>query len=127
MRKNDLIKLLQELDGNPEIKLWNGYVCDWMDVKELQAGDLVRMSKQHYIRSCELEEQINRKDWGYRLPPEEIADLEKRHSKVCTWEVNPYVTQEDIDARRWQNKRVIYINAKLRGESSFDRQGGISY
>ena len=33
MKKNQLIEQLQKIKGNPEIKMWNGYVDDWMDIK----------------------------------------------------------------------------------------------
>ncbi|AXC39087.1 UNVERIFIED_ORG: hypothetical protein [Escherichia phage CMSTMSU] len=32
--KNDLIKMLQEIDGNPEIVIWNGYVDDYMNIEK---------------------------------------------------------------------------------------------
>jgi hypothetical protein len=46
MRKNDLIKLLQEIDGNPEVSLWNGFVGDWMPIsKEIEVIELVKNEK----------------------------------------------------------------------------------
>lgn len=35
MRKNQLIELLQQLKGNPEIVVWNGLVGDIMPIAEI--------------------------------------------------------------------------------------------
>jgi len=35
MRKNDLIKLPNQIEGNPEVVLWNGYVGDYTNIKGL--------------------------------------------------------------------------------------------
>jgi hypothetical protein len=32
MKKSKLIEMLNRLEGDPEIKLWNGMVGDWMDM-----------------------------------------------------------------------------------------------
>lgn len=58
MRKNKLIELLNEIDGNPEIVTWNGYVGDWMpfntSAKEI---NLHRMSKKRRLYYINLENQ----------------------------------------------------------------------
>lgn len=41
MRKNDLIKKLQEIEGNPEIVLYNSFVDDWQHIK-LTPGKLFK-------------------------------------------------------------------------------------
>lgn len=33
MRKNDLIELLNGIEGNPELGIWNGLVCDVVGVR----------------------------------------------------------------------------------------------
>lgn len=126
MRKNDLIKLLQGIEGNPEIVLWNGLVGDWMGIKGLSESYLTKITKEHYIFGCEAEEKISKKDFDHKLSPEAYEELVKRYSKF-PWEVNEYVTAEDITEKRYKIKRVVYIDAKLRGETSYDRLGSISY
>jgi len=32
MKKNQLIEQLQKIKGNPEIKMWNDFVQDWMNI-----------------------------------------------------------------------------------------------
>lgn len=126
MRKNDLIKLLQNIDGNPEVMLWNGYVSDFMKVGGVSESDLVKMTFEHYAEMCRLEDCRDRQDWNYQHTPEDIADL-RQHYKKHDWEVNPYVYKEDIATKRYKKKRIVYIDAKLRGKSMHDRLGSVSY
>ena len=74
MRKNDLIKQLQEIKGNPEVE-----------------------------------------------------ELERRHKTEIQWELNEYVSEEDIAKKRYTKKSVVFLQAKKRGISTFDRAGSIQY
>lgn len=128
MRKNDLIKLLQDLPGNPEMVLWNGLVGDFMNIdSKLVDEDLVKMSYDHFLEMCRLEECVNRQDWNYQHSADELAHLKQCYAKHYEWEVNPFVTHEDIASKRYKRKRVVYINAKLRGKTMHDRIGQVSY
>lgn len=128
MRKNDLIKLLQETPGNPEVMLWNGYVQDFMKVGGLVDSTLVKMTLDYYIEMCRLEECSNRRDWTYQHTADDLAELKKLYDKHHTeWEVNEWVTLEDIETKRYKKKRIVYINAKLRGKTMGDRLGSVSY
>lgn len=127
MRKNDLIKKLQAIKGNPDVVLWNGMVGDWMPIGEITESYLTRCSKNYYVRAVEAEMKIKKKDWNFVLPEEEKTRLEKSHAKNNPWEHNEWVTQEDVDAKRQQVKNIIYINAKPRGIKTFDRLGGLEY
>lgn len=128
MKKNDLIKLLQSIEGNPDMVLWNGTVGDYQDIdKKLVAGDLVKMTLKHYLESCLLEACREKKDFSYKHIVEEVAELTKSYRKVCKWETNNYVTQRHIDEKMYSSKRVFYIQPKVKGETSWDRYGGIAY
>ena len=127
MRKNDLIKKLQSIKGNPEVVLWNGMVGDWMPLADPTESYLTRCSKNYYVRAVEAEMKIKKNDWNFVLPEEEKTRLEKSHAKNNPWEHNEWVTQEDVDAKRQQVKNVIYINAKPRGIKTYDRLGGLEY
>ena len=60
MKKNDLIKLLNTIEGNPDVALWNGFVGDYQDIsKELVKGDLVKMSLDWYLEMCRIERCID--------------------------------------------------------------------
>ena len=128
MKKSKLIDLLNKLEGDPEIKLWNGMVGDWMDIDpELVPSDLVKQTLTHWLEMCRVEECITRKDWDYQMPPDEVAELTKKYPKLHQWELNPYVTLEDVQEKRYQLKKIYILNAKTKGVKTFDRQGGIEY
>ena len=42
MRKNQLIKLLQEIKGNPEVMVWNGFVDDYMPIGGVDTNTLYK-------------------------------------------------------------------------------------
>lgn len=128
MRKNDLIKLLQELPGNPEMVLWNGLVQDYMQIdNKLIDEDVVKMTYDHFLEMCRLEECSRRRDWNFQHTADDLVELKRSYAKHYEWEVNPYITQEDIERKRYKRKRVVYINAKLRGKTMHDRIGQVSY
>jgi hypothetical protein len=127
MRKNDLIKQLQAIKGNPEVVLWNGFVGDYMHIDNLVPSDLVKITKEYWIRSVLNEECIDRKDWNYQLPEQEVKELERRHKTEIQWELNEYVSEEDIANKRYKKKSVVFIQPKKRGVSTFDRVGTIEY
>jgi len=126
MRKNDLIKLLQGIKGNPEVLLWNGMVGDWMHIDKPVEGDLVKVDKKQFIESCRLRECRDRNNWDYQFSKDELDDVEKWYKRQ-EWEDNQFVTEEDIKQKRWKQKRVLYLQAKKRGVSTFDRLGNIEY
>ena len=128
MKKSKLIEMLNRLEGDPEIKLWNGMVGDWMDIdKELVPSDLVKQTRAHWLDMCRLHECRDRQDRDYQLPAEEVARLKKDYNKVNTWELNPYVNLEDVKEGRYSVKTIYLLNAKPRGVKSFDRLGDIDY
>ena len=116
MRKNDLIKLLSEIDGNPEIVLWNGYAQDFMKVDRLVESDLVKMTKSHFLEMLRLEKCVDVKDWSAQLTDDEINHGLECYRKNYEWEVNEYVTTDDIQNKRYQRKRVVYVDAKTAWE-----------
>jgi hypothetical protein len=128
MKKSKLIEMLNRLEGDPEIKLWNGMVGDWMDIdKELVPSDLVKQTLAHWLEMCRVEECKGRRDWDYQMPAEEVARLKKDYNKVNPWELNPYVTLEDVQEKRYSLKNIYILNAKTKGVTSFDRLGDVSY
>lgn len=127
MKKSKLIAILNEIEGDPDIMLWNGLVGDWNDLSvDLTKSTLVKMTKAYYIE-CSWEKACDNADYDAKLTPEEIAELNAMWSKVCKWEHNRYVTQEDIAKKRYSAKSVYFIDAKVRGKTTFDRLGSIQY
>ena len=128
MKKSKLIEMLNKIEGDPEIKLWNGMVGDWMDIdKELVPSDLVKQTLAHWLEMCRVEACKDRRDWDYQLPAEEVAQLKKDYNKVNAWELNPFVTLEDVQEKRYSLKNIYILNAKTKGVKAFDRMGDIDY
>ena len=128
MKKSDLIALLNTVPGNPEIKLWNGYVGDWMDIaKEVVPQDLIKMTKEYWLETCRWEDCRQLGDYTYQMPAAEVARLSASYNESNPWELNRYVTTEAISKQRYKVKKVYILSAKTRGVSSFDRIGNFSY
>lgn len=128
MKKSDLIAALNAIPGNPEIKLWNGMVGDWMDIdKELVPSDLVKQTFEHYVEMIRLERCHDLKNWDVQLDDEEIAELRKSYKQYINWECNQFVKEDDIKEKRYRRKNIFYINGKRRGVSTFDRLGSLEY
>lgn len=128
MKKSKLIALLNAIEGDPEIKLWNGLVQDWVDIDaKVMPMDLVRMTEAYFLETCRMEECIDRRDWDYQFPQDEVAELKKSYKKNCKWEDNRYVTQEDLDKKRYSVRTVQVIQAKRKGQRHSDRIGEIEY
>ena len=128
MKKSKLIEMLNRLEGDPEIKLWNGMVGDWMDIdRELVPSDLVKQTLEHWLEMCRIDDCRDRRDWDYQLPAEEVVRLKKDYNRVNTWELNPFVTLEDVKEKRYKLKNIYILNAKTKGVKAFDRLGDIDY
>lgn len=128
MRKNQLIAILQEIKGNPEILLWNGYVGDYqhIDPKTVEST-LVKETLAGYLEYCKLRIFQNSREYR-ELTPEEKQEAAEKYAKISKWEQNSYVDAEDIKAKRYKQKRVVYLRPKLRGESTYFRGvGDIEY
>lgn len=128
MKKNDVIDMLQKLEGNPEIVLWNGFVGDYQHIDSVPAeGILVKQTLAHYLEMCRLQDCVDRNDRNYQMSADEVERLKKMYKKVCKWEENQFVTLEDIKAKRYSMKKVFYVQAKKRNERYHDRLGSVDY
>jgi hypothetical protein len=128
MRKNDLAEKLQAIEGNPEIKLWNGYVGDVADVGDIGFTTLSKYTLKGYKYYCLLEEKVSKLDFGYKFSEEEEKEIENSYKEVCKdWEYGSYVREEDVQAENKKLKDVLVIQAKNMGKTTWDRAGYISY
>lgn len=122
MRKNDLIKMLQEIEGNPQIVIWNGYVDDYMDIeKETFKITLVKETEDFIFNGLKGEWSQMNKSWD--IPEDVLLRLRERakeiHKKREHDFANPYVTEEEFES--WYGKRSLtkyVISPKLRGKTS---------
>jgi hypothetical protein len=128
MKKNKLIELLNSIEGNPDIVLWNGFVGDYQDISsKLIDSQLVKITFDHYKDFVELEKARDANDWDRKLSEEEIITLKTNYKNVVDWEDNNYVTDEDVKQKKYKSKKVVYLQASLRGAKYHDRLGSISY
>jgi hypothetical protein len=128
MKKSKLIEILNSIEGNPEIKLWNGFVQDYVEIDPTPVESvLTRMSLDYWLESCRLQDCIQLKDWSHQMPQEEIDQLKKNYRDVCKWEMNDFVKPEDVKSKYYKNKKVVILQAKIKGEDTFDRCGSIKY
>lgn len=129
MKKNKLIQILQNMKGNADIKVWNGYAGDWQDF-DLVEQELVKESEE-FIRWW-IEAEWKQENKNSIIPEDvqkELDEIITRRVKEREWDFpNHYVSEENME--RWygkNRKRIFLINAKLRGKSTFDRMGDINY
>jgi len=129
MKKNKLIELLQNIKGNPEVKLWNGMVDDWMDICIVES-ELVKESEEFLRWQVEAQWKQDNKVW--EIPAEVQHQLNETIHHLCKkreWDFpNPYVSAEDEKTWYGKNrKKILLIDGKKRGKTTFDRLGDISY
>lgn len=112
MRKNELINILSQIKGNPEIVIWNGFVGDYHKIsKELVPVELVKHSREHLSLYCD--------------DPEKLDHLYKTEE----WELpNSFVPEEEYARWYGNRKKTVYVlNGKLRGKKYLDRLGTMEY
>lgn len=122
MRKNQLIKMLQEIEGNPEIVIWNGYVEDYMNIdKDTFKITLVKETEDFLFNALKYEWCDRNKTFD--IPEEQLTIIAARakelHKKREYDFANPYVTEEEFE--RWYGKRSLtkyVLSPKLRGKTS---------
>ena len=124
MRKNELIKLLQGIEGNPEVRLWNPYVEDYNPILDVQVDTLYKESAS-FIFEC-LKAEIYQREKRWELTSNEVELLEfqaKQIHKEREYGLpNEYVTEEEKD--RWYQKRtksIIVLSPKKVGKTSYGR------
>jgi hypothetical protein len=126
MRKQALIEMLSKIEGNPEIKLWNGYVQDWVDIdSEFVPVRLIKETLDYHLEMCRLEKCRDAGDYTLELSAEYLQKI-KQNSKL-SWELNEYVNSDDIKSKKYKAKKVYIIQAKKKGVNTFDRAGSIQY
>lgn len=131
MKKNKLIELLQKIEGNPDIYLWNGFVSDWMDIKpEFIESELVKETTEFKLNCLKME--WCRDNNTFDVPENVLASLTElaiKYSAKEKWDFpNRYV--EPAEFKKWygnSKKRIILIDSKRKGVTYSDRQGDMEY
>lgn len=130
MKKSKLIKLLQEIEGDPDILLWNGMVSDWVDILGLQEVGLERSTLKGYSYYLNLERTVRD-----NLPPCSEDECKKAYksSGADQWEVTGYdpefqeMREKDLKRGFIAQKSAFIIDAKPRGKKCWDRRGSVRY
>lgn len=130
MRKNDLIAYLSTIPGNPRVAVWNGFVDDFMLVK--QPPKLIGLVKE----TVEFLSRIYDADIAQRLgreptEAEKAANLllAEQRFEQAEWDMaNPEVQPDEVAT--WYGSRrsnILLFYPELRGKSTYDRMGDIEY
>jgi len=128
MRKNDLIKILQETKGNPEVLFWNGEVGDWMNIS-VSEDELSKQTLEAYLLLCLHQRKQQENNPKFEFSPEETEQMKKLYKTVSEWDAYEFVNRDDKffgeKLRDW--KKVLLIQVKSRGKTTWDRLGTIQY
>ena len=132
MKKDKLIAMLQAIEGNPDIYIWNGFCEDWVDIEPtLQKDIFVKYNKEHVINHIRMQ-YMN--DVGrFELTAVEESRIQAQgessyKSFYSNWDFPNRYVQED-EFKEWYSKQkpIYLINAKIKGAKMEDRLGSMSY
>ena len=128
MKKSKLIKMLLDIEGEIDVRFWNGFVQDWMEFSpELVEVNLYKKTESYYIENVRRQMAIEKKDWDYKISEEDTKRLKNAYKRVCKWQTSDYVSDEDVREKRYSIKKVFMMQSKTRGVDTFDMSGRISY
>jgi hypothetical protein len=128
MKKNELIEKLQEIQGNPEVVIYNGATGYCHSISKKYEEDLyVKYCEDHIFSNLKFEKMKERNSFD-DLPEEMIIELRqkaKQMVKESIWDTpNPYHKKEDYKKYFGRNqKKVVIFNLLQKGITSFDRLG----
>ncbi len=118
MKKSKLIELLKSIPGDPEIKIWNGMVKDWMNISpEISKLQEVKPSFDAFQRN------VKGSPINHSLSDEEMQKAYRKQE----WSINDFVDDVSIKKGLWKRRWLFVLEAKLRGKSVSDRLGKINY
>lgn len=131
MKKSELIKKLEEFDGDPEIVLWNNTTDTHHGISKVEKDIYVRRSEEHIFSKLEFQEMKKRKSF-HTLPDEVIKILRQEAKNLARnekWDTpNRNIDPEEYKIIYGENQReVVVIEMKKRDEITFDRHGLITY
>jgi hypothetical protein len=132
VKKDKLIALLQQIDGNPDIYLWNGFVDDWVDIEpNLVKTEFVKHSKSHVAGLIRFQymQQVGTFELTEQQEVEVSVIVENSYNKhYKAWDLpNRFVSDEQF--KQWYDKKkVVYLmNTKTKGVTYSDRIGDMRY
>lgn len=137
MRKNDLIKMLESIKGNPEIMLWSSLVGDVVPISsKMEEVELYKDSLEYKQKVYENEYILSLKNGELTDLPDETEFYEKLKSlrqeaeaayKKEKYEYRLYMNEKLIKSGTLKKKKVVVMQPRIVGKSSWDRFGEIKY
>lgn len=131
MRKNQLIALLQEIKGNPEVMVWNGLVDDYMPLGNVNTNTLYKQSVEFIYRT--LVYNYQERNNSFDSPPENTQKKLREKAialfKKETYELpNMFLDQDQfVDWYGNNKKTIISLNPKPTGKVSVGRSCNLTY
>ena len=131
MRKNELIQLLQQIKGNPEIYIWNGLVDDYMPLKKVYPDKLYKVCTQFIYTQLVYDWKCTNNTFE-DPPPEKCNSLMQMAVKAAKSEkyetANPWLEPEQYT--NWYGNRpknIVALYAGIVNKTYEDRLGQIQY
>jgi hypothetical protein len=87
---------------------------------------VVKETKDHYIEMCRVRKCVEVKDFAFTFSESEHSSLSKSYRSI-KWTTNPYVTGKDIREKRYKEKRVFYLQGKIKGETMIGWHTTVKY
>lgn len=115
MRKNDLIKMLQEIPGNPVVVIWNSLVDDYHHPTKPEIVEFRRIKKSFQSVLVNVE----RKEKGQ----EPMTEEEYRKYPQNDWVLSDY----SIFPEHEETRKMIVLELKERRKALSGRGGTIRY
>lgn len=124
MKKSKLIKLLNEIEGDPDVMIWNGYADDFNPIDAVEQDILYKESVEHLIRCLKHEYCLDKK--CFDLNEDEtntiIEQAKHLHKKREYGLPNPYVIEsEKYNWYQKKTKKVVTIVPKMIGKTNRGR------
>lgn len=118
MKVSDLIALLEKQPKNSQVVVWNGMVGDYMPLGDLFTVEHLKFNAQWWWSR----ESVDN-------PSYTMEDAQRDAKMYSRWDdVNPYFTEE-LCKKYYQKrkKKMVVIEPKPAGKTTFDRFGVINY
>ena len=124
MKKSKLIELLNGIEGDPDVMIWNGYADDFNPIAAVEQDILYKESVEHLIRCLKHEYCLDKK--CFDLNEDEtntiIEQAKHLHKKREYGLPNPYVIEsEKYNWYQKKTKKVVTIVPKMIGKTNHGR------
>ena len=131
MRKNELIQLLQQINGNPEIYIWNGLVDDFMPLKKIYPDKLYKECVKFIYKQLMY-------DWKFanntfETPSQEISASLMKEAIKASKSAKYKAANQFLEAEQYiewygnKPKNIIALYPGNTGKTYEDRLGQITY